>query len=53
MFLSSCEARRPLMALVAAPNVASRRVLEKCGFVAVGESVLGADGVGELSLRLA
>jgi RimJ/RimL family protein N-acetyltransferase len=52
-FLSSCEPRRPLMALVAAHNVASRRVLEKCGFVAVGEPVIGADGVGEVTLRLA
>lgn len=51
-FLSSSEKRRPLVALVAAHNVASRRVLEKCGFVAVGEAVIGADGVGEVTLRL-
>ena len=58
------EARRPLEAHVAAHNVASRRVLEKCGFRACGEVLAGdvaQDGpsgtagvemVDELVLRL-
>lgn len=51
-FLSQHEARRPLAAVVSADNVASRRVLEKCGFEAVGEPALAADGVVEVTLRL-
>jgi RimJ/RimL family protein N-acetyltransferase len=43
---------RPLHAHVATSNVASIRVLEKCGFVAVGEPTRGEDGVEELLLRL-
>lgn len=34
------ETRRPLSAHVAAHNIASRRVLEKCGFVVCGEAVV-------------
>lgn len=47
---------RPLYAHVARHNVASRRVLEKCGFVVVGAAGVlpkpGADPVAELILRL-
>jgi RimJ/RimL family protein N-acetyltransferase len=40
-FLGQVEVRRPLYAAVAKRNVASVRVLEKCGFSAAGE---GEDG---------
>jgi len=43
---------RPLHAHVATSNVGSIRVLEKCGFVAVGEPATGEDGVEELLMRL-
>lgn len=43
---------RPLHAHVATSNVGSIRVLEKCGFAAVGEPTPGADGVEELLMRL-
>ena len=42
---------RPLHAYVAKRNVASIRVLEKCGFVTVGEHA-GDDGIEELLLEL-
>ena len=42
---------RPLHAYVAKCNVASIRVLEKCGFVKVGEHA-GDDGIEELLLEL-
>jgi RimJ/RimL family protein N-acetyltransferase len=42
---------RPLHAYVAKSNVASIRVLEKCGFVEVGEHT-GDDGIEELLLEL-
>jgi RimJ/RimL family protein N-acetyltransferase len=42
---------RPLHAYVAKGNVASMRVLEKCGFVKVGEHT-GDDGIEELLLEL-
>jgi RimJ/RimL family protein N-acetyltransferase len=42
---------RPLHAYVAKSNVASIRVLEKCGFVKVGEHA-GDDGIEELFLEL-
>jgi RimJ/RimL family protein N-acetyltransferase len=42
---------RPLHAYVAKSNVASIRVLEKCGFVTVGEHA-GDDGIEELLLEL-
>ncbi|HEY2803099.1 MAG TPA: GNAT family N-acetyltransferase [Actinomycetota bacterium] len=44
---------RPLSANVAGHNVASIRVLEKCGFVAVGgPTPPGPDGIREVVLRL-
>jgi RimJ/RimL family protein N-acetyltransferase len=42
---------RPLRAHVVRSNVASIRVLEKCGFVEV-EVHTGADGIDELVLEL-
>jgi RimJ/RimL family protein N-acetyltransferase len=42
---------RPLHAYVAKRNLASIRVLEKCGFVKVGEHA-GDDGIEELLLEL-
>jgi RimJ/RimL family protein N-acetyltransferase len=44
-------AARPLHAYVAKRNVASIRVLEKCGFVEAGEHA-GDDGIAELLLEL-
>lgn len=41
------ETRRPLHARVVEDNAASRRVLEKCGFVACGEERDFANGRGE------
>ena len=43
---------RPLFARVAKHNVASRRVLEKCGFTICGEDNEAADGVEEFVLQL-
>jgi RimJ/RimL family protein N-acetyltransferase len=43
-------AGRPLFAHVAEGNIGSRRVLEQCGFVTVGEAEV--DGVREATLRL-
>jgi RimJ/RimL family protein N-acetyltransferase len=40
------ETTRPLHARVAQHNVGSRRVLEKCGFVLVGEGVLPPETTG-------
>jgi len=45
------ERRRPLYAYVAAHNIGSRRVLEKCGFTVVGEE--HEDGVDGIILMLA
>jgi RimJ/RimL family protein N-acetyltransferase len=42
---------RPLYAYVAMSNLASIRVLEKCGFAKVGEHA-GDDGIVELLLEL-
>ena len=51
-FLAEME-ERPLFAGVAAHNVASLRVLEKCGFVVVDERPdPSGDGVAEVVLRL-
>lgn len=51
------EKTRPLMAHVATRNVASRRVLEKCGFKVIGRQwILDNDGnelIEELILQLA
>lgn len=46
LFLES-DPVRPLYARAAVDNVGSLRVLEKCGFVAVGEDVGFAEGRGE------
>jgi RimJ/RimL family protein N-acetyltransferase len=46
LFLAS-DPVRPLYARAAVDNVGSLRVLEKCGFVAVGEDVGFAEGRGE------
>lgn len=46
------EQTRPLHAFVSVANVASLRVLTKCGFAPVEAAVLGVDGVEELLLRL-
>jgi RimJ/RimL family protein N-acetyltransferase len=46
------ETRRPLHAYVAAQNLGSIRVLEKCGFHRVGESTKALDGVEEVLLQL-
>ena len=42
---------RPVIAHVALDNIGSRRVLEHCGFIVVGEAVAD-DGVQEWILRL-
>lgn len=42
---------RPLIAHVATDNIGSRRVLEHCGFIVVGEAIAD-DGVPERILRL-
>ena len=42
---------RPMMAHVVPANIGSQRVVEKCGFVRVGEEVAD-DGVHELIFRL-
>ena len=42
---------RPIFAHVALDNIGSRRVLEHCGFVRVGEAV-AEDGIGESIHRL-
>jgi RimJ/RimL family protein N-acetyltransferase len=48
------ETTRPLQAHTAAHNIASRRVLEKCGFEVIGDAHPPADGgqALELDLRL-
>ena len=46
------DTTRPLHAFVAALNVGSIRVLEKCGFRRVGEGHMGEDGVEEYLFRL-
>ena len=51
-FVAEHETRRPLYTWVAVENVASLRVLEKCGFHRVGEPHLGNDGVSEWFTRL-
>src|SRR3954452_2996119 len=43
---------RPLYARVAEHNIASMRVLAKCGFVVVGEAQEAGDPVKEIVLRL-
>jgi RimJ/RimL family protein N-acetyltransferase len=51
-FVREHETTRPLFAYVAVTNIASIRVLEKCGFQRVGEPSAGADGVAEALMRL-
>lgn len=47
------DAVRPLHAWVATHNVASKRVLEKCGFLTVtGSEHVGEDGVAEVLFEL-
>jgi RimJ/RimL family protein N-acetyltransferase len=56
LFLADVDPRRPMRARAAKDNVASRRVLEKCGFTVVGEAVGFANARGaeieELVLEL-
>jgi RimJ/RimL family protein N-acetyltransferase len=47
------EHTRPLHAFVAAHNVGSIRVLEKCGFVRIADPTPASDGVHEYLYRLA
>ena len=51
-FVADHEQTRPVYAYVATHNVGSIRVLEKCGFVRVGEAVAGHDGVEEVLMQL-
>lgn len=44
---------RPLHAHVAEHNLASTRVLEKCGFQRCGNAIVAVDGVREILLQLA
>jgi phosphoribosylglycinamide formyltransferase-1 len=46
-FLVKVDTRRPIYARVAKDNLASRRVLEKCGFVVIGGSKGYANARGE------
>jgi RimJ/RimL family protein N-acetyltransferase len=51
-FLASHETRRPLSAFVAVSNTASYRVLQRCGFIQIGDSAKADDGVDEYRLDL-
>jgi RimJ/RimL family protein N-acetyltransferase len=44
--------QRPLYARVVEHNIASMRVLAKCGFVVVGEAQEPGDPIKEIVLRL-
>ena len=46
------ELIRPLHAYVAIHNLASMRVLQKCGFICLEDTQVGSDGVAERLLRL-
>jgi RimJ/RimL family protein N-acetyltransferase len=46
------EQQRPLHAYVAAHNIGSRRVLEKCGFTVQSTGNIAADGIEETILIL-
>jgi RimJ/RimL family protein N-acetyltransferase len=46
-FLRDEETRRPLVGRAASDNIASRRVLEKCGFVMIARERVFANGRGE------
>lgn len=47
LFLAKANTTRPIYARVAKDNLGSRRVLEKCGFRAIGESKGFANARGE------
>lgn len=51
-FLASRETTRPLSAFVAVRNVASFRVLQKCGFRQAGKAIRASDGIDELRMEL-
>jgi RimJ/RimL family protein N-acetyltransferase len=51
-FLAERELRRPLHACVAVENIGSIRVLEKNGFLRIGDPVRAPDGVVEIHMRL-
>ena len=51
-FVASHETVRPTQAFVAAQNLGSIRVLEKCGFRRVASPEAGHDGVEELLMQL-
>jgi len=51
-FVALHETARPLHAYVAVTNVASARVLEKCGFQPTGAARVGPDGVEDVLMRL-
>ena len=50
-FLAVHEKRRPLAAFVATKNVASYRVLQKCGFQQIGQSTISSDGFEEFRME--
>lgn len=50
--VAKLETTRPLHADVAQHNAGSVRVLEKCGFVRVGEPVVEGDGTVMVAMRL-
>jgi RimJ/RimL family protein N-acetyltransferase len=52
LFVAEHELRRPLCAFVVLHNLASMRVLEKNGFVRVGEPAAGHDGIHEQLFEL-
>ncbi|HEY6459822.1 MAG TPA: GNAT family protein [Polyangiaceae bacterium] len=51
-FVAAHDTTRPLHAYVAVSNVASARVLAKCGFRPAGEPTVAADGVEEVLVVL-
>src|SRR5260221_6756322 len=51
-FVASHDSTRPLFAWVAVSNVASVRVLDKCGFRQRGDVVTARDGVEEILVEL-
>ena len=51
-FVAEHDPARPLFAHVSVTNAASRRVLEKSGFVPVGEPIADEDGVVDQKMRL-
>ncbi|HEX4462009.1 MAG TPA: GNAT family N-acetyltransferase [Polyangia bacterium] len=51
-FVAHHDRTRPMFADVVLHNVGSIRVLEKSGFRRIGDPVMAADGITEISLRL-